>query len=131
MALSTYLANKLLDHAIGKADYDKPAAVYLAAFTVAPTAAGGGTEAAWASYARVAIPAASIQAAAGGASTNTADITFAASTGGGAQTVTHVATFDDAVGGNMLEFFALDAAVTINPGDSFYIATGGLDRSAT
>lgn len=131
MALSTYLANRLLDHVIGKTDFDRPATVYLAAFTAAPGAGGGGTEAAWGGYARVAIAGASIQAAAGGASTNVADITFAASTGGAAQTVTHVATFDALAGGNMLEFFALDAAVTINPGDAFYIAAGDLDRSAS
>jgi hypothetical protein len=41
---SNYLENKLLDHVYGGPDYPRPATVYVALFTAAPTDSGGGTE---------------------------------------------------------------------------------------
>lgn len=41
---SNYLELELQDHVLGGADYPRPATVYLALFSAAPTDAGGGTE---------------------------------------------------------------------------------------
>ena len=48
---SDYLENEILDHVLGGADYSRPATVYIALYTAAPTDAGGGTEVTGGSYA--------------------------------------------------------------------------------
>lgn len=53
--ISTYLANKLLDHVFGDTPYSPPATFYVALFTTMPDADGnGGVEVAGGSYARAA-----------------------------------------------------------------------------
>lgn len=52
---SDFLELELLDHVLGGGDYSRPATVYLALFTAAPTDSGGGTEVAAGDYARKAI----------------------------------------------------------------------------
>ena len=53
-AFSTTVDNKILDHLLGTAAYTMPTTVNVALYTAAPTAAGGGTEATYTGYARVA-----------------------------------------------------------------------------
>jgi hypothetical protein len=130
MALSTYLANKLLDHAIGKTAFAMPTA-HLALFTAAPNAGGGGTETSYTSYARKQIAGADMAAASAGASTNANELAFPAKSGGADATVTHWATFDASSGGNMLEFGALTASKTITNGDTPKFAAGEFDRTAS
>lgn len=55
MNLTDYWANKLFDFQFRAATLSKPTGWWWALFTVAPTAAGGGTEATGGSYARVSI----------------------------------------------------------------------------
>jgi hypothetical protein len=44
VSLSDYLELELLDHVLGGADYSRPATVYVALYSAAPTDSGGGTE---------------------------------------------------------------------------------------
>jgi hypothetical protein len=130
LALTTYLGNKLLDHTIGKTSYTMPD-VFLALFTTAPNVSGGGTEAAYTSYARKDVVGADFSAAASLASTNAAEIAFPTKTGGADITVTHWATYDASTAGNMLEFGTLTVSRLIQDGDTPKFAIGDFDRSAS
>lgn len=106
MTKSQFLANKVLDHTMGRAAYTMPTAVYAALLTVAPSKTSTGatiTEANYTGYARVQVPAASLNAASGGSMTNSADITWP-DVQGGASTVVAVAFLDAASGGNVLHY---------------------------
>jgi len=120
---SDYLENKIIDHMLRNQAYTPPATIYLALFTTATDDAGGGTEVSGGAYARQAV---SLSAASGGASENTADITFPTATADWG-TVTHVALMDALSGGNMLLHSPLDASKTVNNGDTFKITAGDLD----
>ena len=118
-----YLENKIIDHMLRNQAYTPPSTVYLALFTTATSDAGGGTEVSGGSYARQAV---TLSAASGGASENSADITFPQATADWG-TITHVALMDALTGGNMLMHTPLDASKTVNNGDTFKINTGDLD----
>lgn len=123
--LSNYLENKLLDHSLGTTSFTMPSTVRLALYTSDPTDADSGTEVSGGSYARQAV---SFDAAASGATQNSADVTFpVASANWG--TITHVGVRDAASGGNLLWHGPLTASKTINTGDQFKIAAGDLDVS--
>jgi len=125
---SNYLELELLDHVLGNAAYSAPGTVWVALYTVAPTDAGGGTEATGGSYARVAVvnndtnwPAAS-----GGAKSNGAAVTFPqASASWG--TVVAFAILDAASSGNFLYWGDLTANKVIDTGDTPSFAIGDID----
>lgn len=121
--LSDYLENKLIDHFVGTTTYTKPAAVYVALYTVAPTDAGGGTQVTGGSYAR---QVATFTAAASGATSNNANIDF---TGMPAATVVAIGIFDALTAGNLLLWGTLTTNKTTDAGDTLRIATGDLDIS--
>lgn len=126
-AASDYLENALLNHLLGGGDYARPATVYLALFTVAPSDAGGGTEVAAEDYARLAIANDATQwpAAAAGAKTNGEALAFdPAETAWG--TVVAVGVFDAAAGGNLLVWATMDALV-VDEGDQVEFAAGGIE----
>lgn len=129
--LSHYLANRLLDHCMGIARFPMPAQVFLAAFTSAPSFAEAGTEATWTSYRRVALQPEQFRPASAGSSISAAEIAFPASTGPGDQLITHLATFDQASGGNMLEFFPVQRPVLVRPGTRLIIRPGDFVRGVT
>lgn len=132
MAITEYLENKLLDHACGRTSFTMPT-VYIALFKTAPNDAGGGTECAYTSYARVALDTGSdslFAAASGGASSNAEDIEFPEKTGGSDETVQWWATFDASSNGNMLEYGTFDSAKTVSNGDAPVIRSGQLTRTA-
>jgi hypothetical protein len=134
---SDYLANKLIDFILRAQSYSYPASVYVAACTDAPNNAGGGTEPAVGSYARVAV-ATSLTAWAGtqsagstaassgtgGETSNNAAITFPAPTANYASAITHRKVMDASTGGNLLFWAELTAPKTIVSGGSalFYAA---------
>lgn len=120
---SDFLENKIIDHMLRNQAYTPPATVYLALFTTATNDAGGGTEVSGGSYARQAI---TLAAASGGASSNSADITFPTATADWG-TVTHVAIMDALTGGNMLMHSPLDASKTVSNGDTFKVNANDLD----
>jgi len=94
-ALSDYLENKLLDHALGTAAYTMPT-VYVALYTSDPTDADTGTEVSGGGYARQTV---TFNAASGGSASNAGDITFPQATADWG-TITHIGLRDAATGGN-------------------------------
>jgi hypothetical protein len=124
---SDYLENKVLDHVLGGGDYTRPATVYAALFTVAPSDSGGGTEVANGSYARAAITnnATNFPAASGGAKANGAAVTFATATAAWGEVVAY-ALFDAATSGNMLYWSLLDISKEVYEDDTVSFPIGAL-----
>lgn len=120
--ISTYLANKLLDHSLRNVSYTPPATVYVALYKSDPTAADTGTEVSGGSYARQQV---TFNVASGGQITNNADIIFPTATASWG-TVTHIGIRDAATGGNLLYFSALNISKTIDAGDQLKIPAGQL-----
>ena len=125
---SDYLENELLDHVLGGGDYSRPATVYVALYTVAPTDTGGGTEVSGGSYARVAVTnnATNWPAASGGAKANGTVITFPKATAAWGTCVAF-AILDAATAGNFLYWADLTETKAINNGDTAQFAVGELD----
>lgn len=127
--LTTYASQKALDHITGKAAWAKPTA-YVGLFTVAPTDAGGGTEAAYTGYARVATAAADWNAASNAVpsvASNANALVFGACTGGNSAVVAF-GLFDAATGGNLLGVGAASLAVSAGIVPQF--AAGALQLTA-
>lgn len=129
MALSTYAANKILDHLNGKAALAMPTA-HIALFTSNPGVTGAGAETTYPGYARAATTTATWAAAAAAASDSAAQISFPAKTGGADVTITHWAIFDAAAAGNLIQFGAFIAAKTYQTGDIPFIPAGSFDLTA-
>jgi len=124
-ALSNYLENEILDHALGTAAYTAPAAVYLALFTTDPTDSNIGSELTGNGYAR---QVATFSASSGGTTANTAEIVFSAS-GGNFGTVSHSGIYDAPTGGNLLFHNALTTSRVVNDGESLTFAIGAITAS--
>jgi hypothetical protein len=122
-ALSNYLENELLDHALGTGAFTAPTNVYVALFTTDPTDAGSGTEVSGAGYTRQLV---TFGSASGGTASNSSEETFTAS-GGNFGTVTHIGIYDASSGGNLLFHGALTASRTINDGESLVFSVGAID----
>lgn len=133
-SFSDYLENGLIEHTLRGVALPVPSGIHVALFTGDPTDAGSGPEvstAAWPAYARQnAAQGGTISsgwtAAANGVSSNAKVITFAANNGASPVTVTHVALYDSATGGNMLYRQALTASKTLGTGDVLSFAIGAL-----
>lgn len=127
MSKSNFLENALLDHILGGPDYARPATVYIALFTSAPSDAGGGTEVAGSAYARAAVTnnATNWPAAAGGSKSNGVAVTFAQATGSWGSVVAF-AVFDALSGGNMLRWGMLTAPKTVSNLDTPSFPAGSL-----
>lgn len=121
-ALSNSLISSLLNATLRNTAYSSPATVYVALFTVAPTAAGGGTEVSGGAYARQAV---AFGPPAGDQVANSVDITFPVATAGWG-TVVACAIFDAAAAGTMLYFGALSASVAIGISDQAKFSAGQL-----
>lgn len=129
MGISTYLANNLLDHQVGKTSYTMPT-VYVALSSTTPTAAGTNiTEPSGGSYARVATAGADWNAASAGATSNANTLTFPSATADWAAgaNMTHGVLFDASTGGNMLGFGSLTVPKAALNGDTLAIPAGDLD----
>jgi hypothetical protein len=122
---STYLANKILDFILGQSAYTPPATVYAALYSVAPTAAGGGTEATGSGYARASITnnLTNWSTAASAAKNNAVAITWAAATGDWSSAAPQVAVgiHDALSAGNLLYFAGLSVPKIIYNGDTYSI----------
>lgn len=123
--LSDYYEDNIIDHMFRAAAFTPAATIYVGLYTAAPTDAGGGTEVSGGSYARESF---TFTAASGGATANSADITFTTATANWG-TITHVGIFDAVTVGNLLAWGALTASKAVNNGDTFKINTGDLDLS--
>ena len=122
--MSNFLENALLNATLNATTYTAPATVYVSLWTSDPTDAGSGTEVSTSgtSYARTAV---TFGAPSGGASTNSADVTFPTATASWG-TVGWIGINDSSTGPNLLYHTALDTAKTIDTGDIFKISTGNL-----
>lgn len=128
-----YLANELLDHALGVGAFAMPGSLYLALFTVAPDQTGGGTEVVGGiGYARLEFNGATGRAfdpAAARLSDNSAQWDFAAATGDWG-TLVAWAIVDAAAGAANFFFWGpFTPNRTVSNGDTFKIAAGDLDVS--
>ncbi len=122
-ALSDYLKDKLLDHAVGKTSYTMPGTVKVCLYTSNPTAADVGTEVTGGSYTRQTLATA---AASGGSAVTSGVITFSGLPDCTSTPITHVAVRDSGSGGNLLWFGPLAASKSPSAGDSVSIAAGDL-----
>jgi hypothetical protein len=122
---SDFLENEILDHVLGAAAYSAPATVYAALFTSSPSDAGGGTEVATGSYARVAITnnATNWPAAAGGSKSNGTAITFPTATANWG-TIVAVGIFDASTAGNLLFWATLTNSRTVFTSDVLTFPAG-------
>lgn len=122
-ALTDFLENALINEVLRNVAYSQPTTVYLSLHTTATTDAGGGTEVTGGSYARQAV---TFSAASGGATENSAAVTF---TNMPACTVTHAAIYDALTAGNMLFHGALSASQVVTAAASLVFAVGAVDAS--
>ena len=132
-ALSSYFANKIIDHMLRNQAFTPPTAVYVALFTSStglstnnPTGEVSGN-----GYARRQII---LDAASSGASQNNADITFPEATGSWG-TITHVAIVDHpsnttwGTNVNVLAYAAVSPNQAIASGNIFMLPAGNVDLS--
>lgn len=126
---STDLSNQLLDHILKTTPFTVPTDIYIALYSAAPTAAGGGTELTGNGYARIVHN--SWDAAAAGATENTGAITFAAASGGDWLEAVAFGLFDAITGGNFLKWGDLTVSKTVTDGDTAEFAAGELDITLT
>ncbi len=123
---SNYLRDLISSHLHGKTTFTAPATTYFALMTVAPTAAGGGTEASGGVYARVAVTnnTTNWPASSGQTQSNGVAIDFGTATAN-LGTIVAIAEYDAITSGNLITFAALTTSVTINSGQPFQIPIGG------
>lgn len=136
-ALTNYFENKLLDLLLRAQAYTPPATLYIGLDTVVGNEAGGGTEVAGGSYARVAVPASlanwagsqgagttAASSGTGGTTSNNASITFPVPTADWGSVV-GFRLWDASSGGNALIYQALTTPKTINNGDAAPVFNAG------
>lgn len=128
MPVTTYLANKTLEHQLGKTAYTMPQ-VFVAFSSTTPVLDGTNvTEPSGGSYARVATTGATWGDAAGRSITNAAAITFSQASAdwlAGAN-ITYGVLYDAVTLGNCLGYGVLTVAKNILSGDTASIAIGEL-----
>lgn len=119
---SDYHENAIMNVLFGKASaygsLSSPPTIYVAMCTAPPVDSDTGSsipEATYTSYARVATTPADWNAAVGGVITNNSPLVFPKATGG-AETLTHFAICDAAVGGNMICKGALSVGIPVVTG---------------
>ena len=119
-AMSDYLEGQIIDHLFRTSTFGKPAAIYLALFTAAPSDSGGGTEASGGSYARTQVTQADANwnapTAGDGLTDNVSDITFPTPTANWG-TIVAFGIFDASTAGNLLIHGSLGTSKTVNNGD--------------
>ncbi|MDP4299939.1 phage tail fiber protein [Leptothrix discophora] len=128
MPATTFLANKLLEHQVGKTAYTMPT-VFVGLSSTTPALAGTGiTEPSGGSYARVATSGATWATAASGSISNAAAITFPTATAdwAAAANLTYGVLYDASTAGNVLGYGVLTVAKNVLNGDTASIAIGGL-----
>jgi hypothetical protein len=127
---SNYLADKVRDFLFRGGSFAAPATLYLALYTTATTAAGGGTEATGGSYARLAIPCNtsnwSAPSTTSGLTDNVLALAFAMATGSWGS-ITHFALRDASSGGNLIVQAALGGSVAVAANNTFTVPVGALD----
>jgi hypothetical protein len=124
---SNFLENKFLTGLLGGSNVTFSGKPYIALMKSAPSDAGGGTEVTGTNYSRVRIGdtgQGNFSVGSTGTATNSSAFTFA-DAGSNWGTVTHIALYDAASGGNLLLFATLNASANIQSGDIFKIPASG------
>jgi hypothetical protein len=130
MPFCTYLKNKLLDHALGKAAFTMPT-VYVGLSTTTPAEGGTGyTEPTGNNYSRVATAAADWGSAASGSISNANSVTFPTTTGSWG-TVTYFLVFDAASSGNLLMYGVLSTPRSVAATNTPVFSAGSLTATLT
>ena len=124
-AISTYLANKMLDHVFKTTAYTAATNIQLALSTADPTDDGSAiAEPSGSNYSRTTVN--SWDVAASGATANTSAITTPTASGSWG-TISHVALFDDEVTPNMLWYGAVSPSQAVGANDYLEWAAGSFD----
>ena len=126
MALTNYLENALLNATVRNTTYTSPATVYLALYSVAPTASTSGTELSGSGYSRQAI---TFNAPSGGSVTSNVTVTFGPATGNWS-TINASAVVDASTSGNIM-YFTTTASQNILSGSSLVIGSGNVSITLT
>lgn len=114
-AKTDYLANALLNHVVRNIAFTSPTAVFVALYTVAPTASTAGTEVSGGSYARQPI---AFAAPSTGDTQNPSLVTFPMATALWGSVVA-MGVLDALSGGNLLYFGPLVTPKTVATNDTF------------
>lgn len=124
MSFTNTLETRVLEWALTTGSPTRPTEWHIGLFTAAPGETGGGTEVSGGAYAREAVT----FTVSGDTASNNAAIEWPTATDNWG-TITHIAVFDAATGGNMLVYGELTLAKTITTGDVFRIPNADLDIS--
>jgi hypothetical protein len=125
---SDYIENEILDHVLGNGAFTSPAALFVRLYTSATSDSGGGTEVTGGSYAATACTFGA--STTNGVVTTSGTVTFPTATAGWG-TVTHLAIYDAATGGNQISHGALDVSKTVTTNDTFEISAGQLTQTVS
>lgn len=128
MPASTYQANKVIDHILGKTSYTMPT-IYVGLSSTTPTAGGSNiTEPSSGSYARVTTSGSTWNAASSGSTTNAAAVTFPTATADwvSGSNLTYFVLFDASTSGNFIGYGALTTAKAVLNGDAAVFQIGDI-----
>lgn len=125
--LSDYAEEAILDDIFNISSWTKPASMYVALLTAAPSDAGGGTEVSGNAYARVQVTNdGTTWSRSASTVSNGVAITFPSPSPSGWGTVTHVALYDAASSGNLICWAALTSNLVTAAGTAPNFPSGDL-----
>lgn len=127
-SFSDAVENKILDHVFGDGVYTVSSPVYLALCTTVPTDTSTGStivEATYTGYARLAIAATDMSAAATGSKTNSNALTFAACTAG-SSTIVGFAVCSASTAGDVIMWGTVTSVTVSTTQTPATVAIGGL-----
>lgn len=127
MPRTYYLENALIDHVLRNTSMVSPVAVYIGLFTVAPTAAGGGTEVSGGGYIRQGM---TFGSPANGVTSNADDVNFPTASALWGN-ITDFGIFDAESAGNLLYFGSLLNPRIVLSGDTVKIPAGQVTITET
>lgn len=131
MSLSDYYELELLDHLMGKGSFTMLTTLHIGLSTADPGEDGAGiAEPAGNGYARVAVPAATWNAASAGVTTNAAAITFPEASGAWGH-ITHFVLFDALTAGHVLASGELTVHQDVVNLDTVQFAIGAISVTLT
>lgn len=122
MSASDQFENKILDAGFVSGTLTKPANVYVALYSTAPTDSTSGTELTGNGYSRQLV---SFGSAANGAITSSGNVTFSAS-GGTWSSAVAVALLDASSSGNVMVYGTLTPSRTLQDGDTLTFETAAI-----
>jgi hypothetical protein len=123
MSASDNFENKILDAGFGTGTLTKPANVYVALYSTAPTDSTAGTEVTGNGYARQIV---SFSSAANGAIASSGNVTFTANAASTWTTAVAVALTDASTAGNVMVYSTLSPTRTLKDSETLTFETADL-----